>query len=1004
MAICKVTTRVLVSGGLWMFATVAAGQAPVTAPAPAAQAAPATTVPPSAPPPAGQAAQATAPPPSAEGSSDASGPTPPPGAQSGTGEATLAAVTVTGTRITRNGYSAPTPVTVVPTEDLLKTAPQGIPQGLETLPQFSASSGTQNTGNQATTPQGGNYLNLRGLGSIENLVLLNGQRLPPTSYNGTVDTNIIPQAFIQRVDVVTGGASADYGSNAVSGVVNFILDTNFNGFSGNIQGGMSRYSDDIDKKVDLAFGTPIGENSHFEASFDHFDQPGIGCNCDRPNGSSNWVETGTGTAANPYTPHSGVVYGNGAPGTLISGAPGFSYNGYQFAPNGSAIPFNPGTPTGTPGYSIGGSGVPSLGHTLTGSQDTNQFFARFDHSFSSDLKGFVQASFTRSVNDFTTIATGTQINGFNIMADNAFLPANVAAAMASQGIASFTGSRIEYDQPPKVDITTNLATIFLAGLEGEVGDYKWSVDYSFGESQLESQQHGNFYNPNFFAALDAVRGPSGNIVCKVTLTNPGLYPGCIPFNPFGQGAPSAAAYNYILGPSGGVSEYGVRNEQNDISGQFSGDLFAMPAGPFSFAVGAEAREESLKEISNANPSQPISLTGLETNYSVFNNLFNSTNVGSAQGSEHVEEAFAEIAVPIVKDVFLAKSLDFNAAVRYTDYSTSGSAETWKFGATWKPVDELRFRATVSRDIRAPTLYELYGGLSASRGNFTDVHTGQNNILITESEGNPDLKPEIGHTTTAGVIWQPDYVPGFSASVDYFQIRIDNQITTIDATTIDQECEGSGGTGPTCAFIARPLPYSNTTAANFPLTINSVPFNEAEAYMHGTDFEMNYRMPLSRFLPSSDARIDWRLLGTWTPVYETQATATSAPIQVAGTLSYPSALAPVPKMKANAIASFTDHAFGFVLQARYIGHMDQSDTPTVVYTNNAVPAVTYWDATASYDFEVAGGKLQWMLSVQNIFNKEAPLIPNGQPGQQYPTNQGLYDVIGTYFTTGVKFKF
>jgi outer membrane receptor protein involved in Fe transport len=279
-----------------------------------------------------------------------------------------------------------------------------------------------------------------------------------------------------------------------------------------------------------------------------------------------------------------------------------------------------------------------------------------------------------------------------------------------------------------------------------------------------------------------------------------------------------------------------------------------------------------------------------------------------------------------------------------------------------------------------------------------------NILISESLGNAKLQPEIGRTTTAGVVWQPLYLPGFSASVDWFQIRISDQITQIGATTIDQECEASGGAGPTCAFITRPLPFSNTTAANFPLTIESVPFNEAQAYMRGTDVEMNYRMPLSMFMPRSNARIDWRLLGTWTPVYETQATTTSVALQEAGTISYPGGGEPVPKIKANAIANFTDGPFDFLLQARYIGHMVQSYTPTVIYTNNEIASVTYWDATASYAWKVGGGQLEWSLTVQNIFNRIPPIIPEGSPGQGFPTNEALYDVIGTFFTMGIKFKY
>ena len=189
---------------------------------------------------------------------------------------TVDEVVVTGSRIVANGYQAPTPVTVMSSVELLKKAPESIAVGLTRLPQFVGTAGSNVTSSQAGTPSAGNYLNLRRLGSIETLLLLDGQRLPPTSFDGTTDANIIPQALIQRVEVVTGGASAAYGSDAVAGVVNFILDTKFEGIKGNLQYGVSSRSDNRQKKVGLAVGKSFLDGRlHLEGSADYFYQPGI---------------------------------------------------------------------------------------------------------------------------------------------------------------------------------------------------------------------------------------------------------------------------------------------------------------------------------------------------------------------------------------------------------------------------------------------------------------------------------------------------------------------------------------------------------------------------------------------------------------------------------------------------------------------------------------------------------------------------------------------------------
>ncbi len=675
-------------------------------------------------------------------------------------------VVVTGSRIVANGYQAPTPVTVVSTTELLKKAPESLAAGLTRLPQFVGTAGTNVTSSQAGTPSAGNYLDLRRLGSIETLLLLDGQRLPPTSFNGTTDANIIPQALIQRVDVVTGGASAAYGSDAVAGVVNFVLDTRFEGVKANGQLGISSRGDNPQEKASIAVGKFFFDDKlHIEASFDYFYQPGITDNGRRPYGGNyegGWVNVGAnparpcaaGTcAANPLTPMFDVRLANGTYGTLInsgrtaaqaesrSGTTAFSLAGYTFEPTlvGGPVSANGvhladlGTPTGTPNFNVGGKDTAvTFGATLTSLVRTKQAFSRADYDFGGGITGFLQGSYSEADNRYVTVGAGTQFQSFQIFADNAFpLPQYVRDAMQREGGAAFVGSRVEADQHPKEVLTKNKAFTILGGLKGTVfNDIRWNVNFSHGDSKLTTRHYGNFYQPRWFAALDAVDEgqfrtgtPNGNVVCRTSLTNPGLFPGCVPWNPFGNGSPSAQSYSYFQDEP---SRYSVDQRQTAFAASFSGSLFDLPAGPVSFALGGEYRKQRLKQVSNVDPSQPIPLygarllesgttnpanlngvaEGLRTAAVPFNLLWNSTNVGNSFGKQNIKEGYGEIAVPILADTPFFHRLDLNGAARYVDYSVSGGIWAWKIGGSWSPVQELRFRGTWSQDIRAPTLYEL----------------------------------------------------------------------------------------------------------------------------------------------------------------------------------------------------------------------------------------------------------------------------------------------------------
>ncbi|MGZ3346544.1 MAG: TonB-dependent receptor plug domain-containing protein [Caulobacteraceae bacterium] len=914
--------------------------------------------------------------------------------------ATVGEIVVTGSRIVRAGFAAPTPVTVVSTEQLQRTAPGEIAQGLNQLPQFAATRSNATPGGLGNTPATGNYLNLRNLGSQRNLVLLDGHRLPPTSYEGITDTNIIPQALVQRVDVVTGGASAAYGSDAVSGVINFILDTHFHGVKAQFQGGQTEYGDAPTVKGNIAFGgNVLNDRVHLMFSYDHFQQQGIIGNSSRPYGSANWLRTGTGTVANPYKEFQNVRFSNASYGTQISTVnTGNPLAGYQFVPGGLAVPMNLGTATGSAGASIGGDGPVVLGRSLTAAERTDTYFGRADFEVAPGVQAFGQLSYADNFASSISVGSGTQIGDFRIFTDNAFIADSTRAILQNAGVTSFIGSRVQADQPPKRQNTEQKAVIFLSGLKGMLANkYNWDIGYSHGDTRLNVGHEGNFNNQRYYAGLDAVKNAQGQIVCRITITNPGVLDDCVPFNIFGNGSPSQTAYSYISQ----TSRWGVHQTMDIGNVNLSGEVFSLPAGAVQAAVGAEYRTESMVVTSNSDPSKSIDLTGIRTNTSPFILKFNSTNVGATNASRNVKEAYVEVDVPILKDVAFAKALSLNAAGRYTDYSSSGGVNTWKFGASWTAVDSVRFRVTRSRDIRAPSLNDLYAAPNSGSVAFLDIHTNTNARLTTTSTGNPNLKPEIGNTFTGGVVFSPTFVRPLQMSVDYYDINIDGAIATPTTNDLMNECEASNGTAAACAFFVRPLPFSNRTAANFPSLQTSYPINQAALKVSGLDYELSYRFNFDAGLLSKTSNLDLRLIGGHLFQYKTT-TAQGAVPQATDNSANNSA------DRVNVQLNWETGPLSVASQVRWIGPRKKTQDPTLHYADgfsNDIPSITYVDATATYRFKHWGGQFESYVTISNLFNQQPPLIPGGgQPGQPYPTNAVVYDIYGRTYNIGLRARF
>ena len=908
-------------------------------------------------------------------------------------EPVMEEVQVTGTRIsTSSSYQSPTPVTAMSTEELTSSTPTDIADGLNKLPQFIGSTSPATGSSTFASDDHGNLLNLRGLGPIRTLILLDGQRLPPTSYLGTTDVDILPQLLVQRVDVVTAGASSAYGSDAVAGVVNYVLDKSFSGFKADVQRGISSQNDAGSYRVALAGGMPIGDRIHMVASFDDYENNGYTQNA-RPYLNDQGLAVGSvvgsaappGSAANPLTFVPGMRYNLASFGGLVETGP---FAGTNFTSPGVYGPTVAGQPTGTAGFYRGGDYyyAPGSQSALAGVHNLNGF-ASVSVAITDALKFHVDVIAAKSTDSYGGLPNLLLFQP--IYSGNAYLPAPLQAELTATNTPSF-GINKELSEMGPLQTSERLNNVdALMGLDGKFHDFAWSVNYTHGDSDKKVAQGNQILNQQLAAALDAVVNPAnGQVVCAPTLnSNPAIsaaYAGCSPFNPFGQGASSAASRAYITG----TSIFDARTIMNDVNASISGSVLELPAGPLAAAVGAEYRNESLDLSSNSNPSEAIDVDGLR-GVTATTPKFYLTNVGPATGSENVKEVFAEVAVPVVKDLPALHAFDLNGAVRYTDYSTSGGVDTWKGGFTWAPLnDDLRFRLTRSRDIRAPTLFDLFAGQQYSVGAGYDPTSNQNGTFPTRTSGNPNLQPEIGNTLSFGFVYQPSYLEGLAFSVDAYNIHLTQAITTLDAQTILQQCYDSKGTSPTCGLITRPCPTC------YPTSMNLESINIAGVHTNGVDIQSSYSHA------AGPGKLSLNLYATFIEHYKTQQ-APGQPIYEYAGYDDPLVSA-IPKLKATLNANYAIARWDVFVQEEMIG--SQGYNPLTIYAQPTVPAVFYTDLTLRYHVPFGGSDLEVFTTVNNLFNKHAPLVYGSiVPGLGLSTTAGLYDMTGQYFNVGFRVK-
>jgi iron complex outermembrane receptor protein len=852
-----------------------------------------------------------------------------------------------------------------------------------------------------------------------------GMRVPGTSATGTVDINTLPQALVQRVEIVTGGASAIYGSDAVGGVVNYILNTNFNGFKGSAQTGISTYGDAPSNKFSLAFGSKVFGSGHFELSYERSHSAGLnGYDRDYTNSSTGYAGTGA-TASNPFVLYNNLRMATTTAGGYISAVAGATAGqtttlstallSKQFIDSGTLAAFNAGTATGslptnnTGGLQVGGDGAYLSGMQLLKPVNTDNVFARFDYDLGR-VTAYTQVGYGLSTTDFFAAPTAAYSTTF--YSGNPYLPTTASSALASASApgkpASFTLSSLPQNLIQMQQTNQRASDLSaVVGLKGKVFNdrFNWNAGYTYGVGTTRIETDNNINTSRFYAALDAVKDPStGNTVCNVSLTSSAsLYPGCVPLDFFGQGNESAASLAYIMQNT----EYTIRNRLDDVAASISGSAFDNWAGPVSVAANAEYRSASLTETTNAPPAAP-QLAGLRTTWvgglrgATPSTLFLNNTVAPQYGSNSVWEVGGETLVPLLKNLPAAENLEFNGAARYTRYSSSGPATTWKAGINYQPIHDLRLRVTASRDIRAPNLIELYQAPTVTPVTIT-ADPGANNLTYTvnqTAQGNLNVNPEVATSNTWGLVYSPSWLPRFTMSADYYSITINGVISqTIPlgggVTSAINTCLTSGGTSAYCQAVPRdPVTHQITQVYN-------IPINLSETYIRGLDVEASYGFDMADIHAKLVGHTDLRLLVNYQPE--------SVTITNVGAQGTNQAGASVARTRMTATLAYNLGPFKASWQTNYTGphHAGSASITPTYFADNSMPKVITDDLSLSYRFKAYHSDLQAFLTINNIFN-QAPLLgpqaPTNIPGAQSPLGTQAISPLGRFFTAGVRISF
>ena len=992
----------------------------------------------------------------------------------------LVEVQITGSRIVlAPGMNTPTPVTSVTAEDMKILGPNQIIDSLSALPVFRNNS----TANGVLGGQnsGGSNANLHGIGANRTLTLLDGRRIVSSNRFGSVDVNILPGLLMKNVETVTGGASASYGTDAVAGVTNFLLDTKFEGVLLKAQTGETFLNDGANKEFGIAFGRSFMEGRlHVVGS--------LGRNTLAP------INTKDSLDKRPFLKHWGFVTNPNTAGPTYITAPNVVPtdfgNTIQFTAaatspldrlvfDGSGLFANKLAFSGI-GKLNGGCNCQSLAdanmstmyqdNTLQAGYTGNTAFGRVGFDISDNTEVYVQGIWAENhqrvrFQNVALVSTWAS----RIYADNAFLPSSISSLITQYGSGGTAvadgGSKyvtatvflpaLESDRGGDHILDTgNKLTSYTAGVNSKVGN--WSIN-AYAQHGQNYQVYDAYNLPRvdrLQVAMDAVKDASGKIVCRASLPQfdpNGYWKDCVPVNLLGGSATlSQQGAAYISQPFKHAYAL-VDQDLAELSA--SGSLgFGLPAGEIFAAVGANWRREKFEQ-GTPNPADeypalpdgrllkdlgigdgtrgivpqygctagtvPVAggVPGLRFAASGFCGASNSSVIQfssqrAIEGSESVKEGFAEFQIPVLADLPAVQRLDTNWAVRFADYAGAGQVWAWKAGLSWKLNDQIRVRATRSRDVRAPNLRDRFdqtlGGVNATDRN-SKLTAPIPYSVIGFSGGNPNLKPEEADTTTAGIVIQPSFLDGFQASVDWYKVSISGAIAQLSGQTIVDQC--NAGDASLCQYVLR-----NTNTTQNPLgditQINTYFLNLNKEIYQGVDAELGWRKSLT-LLGGGPEAVTVRVFATH------YLTVQQLPPELIGTGGVRTRGPTIDNITttpdaATAILGYRNGDYSVSLLERYTGSRkinrlyEESTVNAPIVTGNTTVDDNSLSAAFTTDLSLGWSPskfegLRLYSTVTNLFNKE----PQISPGTGGRTGFGFGvagDSIGRRYVAGVQYKF
>ena len=929
-------------------------------------------------------------------------------------------IVVTGSRLVRHDLTAPSPTTIVGAEEIKLSGNVNIEKTLNQFPQLGQ-------GNTSSVNNGGGSgvlaANLRGLGSTRTLTLVNGRRFVPANSGGDVDLGTIPDALIQRVDIITGGASAVYGSDAIAGAVNFILKDNFEGFLAGAQYGETDKGDGQNQKYDVTFGTNTADkrgNVTLSASYTKqksytqgdrdFSQTPLADNA----AHTAFVYSGSGNIPGVRIPLSATnlarLVGVGAATT-----PGCSVTSVRFDPGGAPVRYcSPQDSYNYAAFNLLQRPLSRINVSALAHYDLTDNVTVFAETYFVDTKNnsiLAPDSFTpltpSTTNPLTTTllvpyrnnpALPTVVSNFFASNSAIFDPTNsgVASVVGAGERTTDLGTRQSYYERQAYDLTGGFRGSF------NLGEHEWRWEV-FGQSIRNREDTRNFGTTNqarLSQALDAVTNASGQIVCRSGAT------GCVPINIFGTGGISAAAKAFLVPERDSLAIF-----RRTVGGaSLSGSLFNLPAGEVATAVGVEYRKDKY----SSTPS-PFDRAG----------EYGSASARSLSGDFDVKEAFGEIRVPLLADVTAIKSLALEGAVRYSDYSSVGGVTAYKAGAEYAPISWVRIRGAYNRAIRAPNVAELFNTIATGYTGGTDpcdksqtrsaarlafcVSQGigagdiagftQSGLGLTQqSGGNPNLRPEKTDTYTIGGVISPPFIHGLNLTADYFTVNVKDAIITPNVSQVLNDCFATlDATNVSCQAIHR-------DASGQVSYINTQTLNVGYLKVSGLDTQLDYKMGLPDFVSigGDPASLSVTAVASWL-FHKTQKTLTNTiPQDCAG--YYGSGCSSgtggfiLPDFKLNMNAQYASGPASLRVAARMIGALDVFPG-TAAFVSHVSP-VWYFDTTVGWNI---GEHIRLFAGVNNIADKKPPVLGTTFVGDAN-VDVSLYDVAGRRYFGGMTVKF